>query len=245
MLKNKKTYHFINISIITGVLLLFLLFIQNQKMVNLYHYDGDNQWLTASTIKFVNNWLKDGIINDKFIMYEDFKSIEFENDSREIYNSYPPGCIIPVFIFAKIIGLKEISIQNMKTFIFYEYILCTILIGIFFYFFYYLINFRFRYLIVLIPIFLALIWAYLPFNYYYFRNVYFSDIAIIPISILFLTIELFKHNKSNSRFNEILNLISFLLILIGVLTDYYIISLTFSCFFSRFIFIYKENKWII
>jgi len=102
MQKNKKLYHVINISIIIGILFLFLLFIQNQKIVNLDHYDGDNQWLTASTIKFVNNWLQDGIINDKFIMYEDFKSIEFENDSREIYNSYPPGCIIPVFIFAKI-----------------------------------------------------------------------------------------------------------------------------------------------
>jgi len=245
MKKNKKLYHVINISIITGVLVLFLIFIQNQKIVNLYHYDGDNQWLTASTIKFVNNWLKDGIINDKFIMYEDFKSIEFENDSREIYNSYPPGCIIPVYIFAKIIGLKEISIQNMKSFIFYEYILCSIFIGIFFYIFSYLINFRFRYLIVLFPIILALIWAYLPFNYYYFRNVYFSDIAIIPISILFLTIELVKHNKSNSRFNKILNLISFLLILIGVLTDYYFLSLTFSCFLSRFIFLYKENNNIL
>jgi len=219
-----------------------MIFIQDRKNVNLYHYDGDNQWLTASTIKFVNNWLHDGIIEDQFIMFEDFLSIEFESVNRQIYNSYPPGCVIPVYLYAKIKSLDEISILDLKNFVFFVYTVCAILISIFFYIISCIYNFQLKYVNIILPIILAIIWTFIPFNYYYFRNVYFSDIAIIPISILFLIIELINYKNVNPKFQIFLNLISFILIFIGVFTDYYFLCLAFASFLSRFIFIYIENE---
>ena len=236
-----KIVNIINICIISISILVLLLIFNNKNAINLNHYDGDNQWLSASTIKFVNNWLYDGILNDKFIMYEDYKSIEFENNSREVYNSYPPGCIIPVYLFAKINHLNKITIQNMKDFIFFEYILCAILLGIFFYLFSVLI-FKDKIIKYILPVVLALFWAYLPFNFYYFRNVYFSDIAIIPIAILFLINELLLYNNLNSSNLKLLKLISFVLVFIGVFTDYYFLSLSFACFIIRVLYNYKEYQ---
>jgi len=235
----KYHYHFINLLTISIIITFILVKFRNENLININHYDGDNQWLTASTIKFVNNWLFDGVFNDKFIMYEDFKSIEFENNSRKVYNSYPSGCIIPVYIYAKILNLKELTIKDLKYFIFYEYVICAILYGIFFYIFLYYLKFKIKSLIILLPIILALFWAYLPFNFYYFKNVYFSDIAIIPITIIFLINELLSIIIKN---NKILKVLSFLIVFIGVLTDYYFISLALSCFFFRIIYNYKEDK---
>jgi hypothetical protein len=235
----KYHYHFINLLTISIIITFILVKFRNENLINLNHYDGDNQWLTASTIKFVNNWLYDGVINDKFIMYEDFKSIEFENSSRKVYNSYPPGCIIPVYIYSKLLNLKELTIKDLKYFIFYEYIICAILFGIFFYIFLFYLKFKIKSLIILLPIILALFWAYLPFNFYYFKNVYFSDIAIIPITIIFLINELLRKISKN---NIILKVLSFLIVFIGVLTDYYFISLALSCFCIRIIYNYKEDK---
>lgn len=66
--------------------------------------DGHNQWLTGSTVKFVDNWLEDGILNDGFLMLERPKSIESNFVSfRDIYASYPSGAIIPVYLMKLVI----------------------------------------------------------------------------------------------------------------------------------------------
>jgi hypothetical protein len=65
---------------------------------------GAHIWLSASTVKFVNNWLKEGPIKLKFIMYEYPDSIEFNSlAERSAYISYPPGAIIPPYILAKLL----------------------------------------------------------------------------------------------------------------------------------------------
>ena len=80
--------------------------------VDLQNFDDAGQWPTASALKFVNNWLTDGIINDNFIMYEDFASVEFEKNLRNTYVSYPSGSIIPLFLAA--IGSSQYAGSLMK-----------------------------------------------------------------------------------------------------------------------------------
>jgi hypothetical protein len=55
-------------------------------------------WLSASTVKFVNNWLQEWPLKLHFIMYEYPDSIEFNSlAERGAYISYPPGAMVPIY----------------------------------------------------------------------------------------------------------------------------------------------------
>jgi len=77
--------------------------------------DTHHQWLSGSTLKFVNNWFEEGPVSLKFGMIENPNSIEFPTLlSRGPYPSYPPGTIIPVYVLAKIMGRELTPSLLMK-----------------------------------------------------------------------------------------------------------------------------------
>lgn len=57
-----------------------------------------HQWLTASTLKFTENWRIDGIFNDYGLMLEYPKTIERQTiEAREPYLSYLPGAPLAIY----------------------------------------------------------------------------------------------------------------------------------------------------
>ncbi len=63
-----------------------------------------HQWLTGSTLKFVDNWKHDGLWNDRALMLEYPRSIERPTlTSRGIYPSYLSGAALEIFTVSQIV----------------------------------------------------------------------------------------------------------------------------------------------
>ncbi len=65
--------------------------------------DSHHQWLTASTLIFVENWQLDGFWNDKGLMLQYPGTIDRSSlNNREPYMSYAQGSALEVYLFARL-----------------------------------------------------------------------------------------------------------------------------------------------
>lgn len=204
-----------------------------------FHVDLQNansifEKITAFSAMVVNNWLIDGITHDKFVMHGDFPSIEFEkNKNRKLYLSYPPGAFVPLYLVAKIAGKEEISTGFVKRFVQFEYYLAILLLGLLFYICLMVLKIQFRPLVIILPIILSSLWAFLPFNFYFMRNVYFADEAVVLLFIIFLIIEILLYSKQFEKWVIPLHIISAVVLIIGMLTEYLFFFIVFVTFCVR------------
>jgi len=65
----------------TVMIMIFISFVV--IFVCIYPVDFDNMggmhsWLSAATIKYVNQWLEEGALHNHFTCYESFPSVEFQ-----------------------------------------------------------------------------------------------------------------------------------------------------------------------
>lgn len=102
--------------VITGIVLFMFVTVMFAVSVNMRKEYKDyvsldhHQHLTATSVAFTNNWLDDGIFHDHFAMMANPDSVEFSTlKDRSFYDSYPSGCIIPLYVLAKLSGTKEIT----------------------------------------------------------------------------------------------------------------------------------------
>lgn len=221
----KKYKSMMDVIIVSIGLWLFAIMPLNTVPVD---FKNGKQWLTPASQTIVNIWLIEGIVHDNFIMYKDFASVEFENNNnRNAYVSYPPGTLIPLYCIAKIIGAKEVSVRFVKSFVQFEYYLSIFILGIFFYVCLQFIEIKSRLLKIALSIIFSLFWAFLPSNVYYMKNEYFSDQAIILLSIIFFYIETLFSNKKFKEKGTLLQILSCIVMFAGVLTDYYFFCIAF------------------
>jgi hypothetical protein len=254
----KRIENIKNIAIIIISLFAFSIIPLNLIPADMKNADNYNEWVTASSLRIVNSWLTDGIIKDNFVMYEDFASVEFENNNnRSAYVSYPPGSLIPLFLSARIIGKEEISVAFIKTFAQYQYYFSVLFLALFFYACLITLELKSRPLIILLPIALSTLWSFLPFNVYYMKNVFFSDQAVIPLSIIFFSVEVLLYNRRLAQYKKPLQAFSAIIIFVGLLSDYYFFPIVAVVCLSRIInafqnrpdksFLYKvlSDTWMI
>jgi hypothetical protein len=210
-----------------------------------YDIQGKYIWLSASTVNFVNNWLKEGPVNLRFIMYEFPASIEFTGYAqRSAYISYPPGAMLPVYILAKVLNKAEIQVSFVKYFLILKFLLDTILVGLIFYsiFMIVLVEKRRNWALFASLVF-ALGWMLLPINLYYLRNVYFSDHCVITVVLFFTLLEICgEHFSKKSLFFRCLYAcFMFFIALYGVLTDYYFLFVLFIAWLAKIIPMFKNK----
>lgn len=220
--------HILNISIIF-IILSIIVIIPLQLFPKIK--DTYPHWLTSSTVKFTNNWLKDGVINDKFIMWEDFKSVEITNN-RIFYVSYPPGTIVPVYTAAKLLNKKEIDFNFVKKVLKLEYFTLIFLIAFIFYSCLEMLGVKDQLYQITIPVFLASLWSFLPFNYYHMRNVFFSDQLVILYATIFFLLEFYFYYEKN-KWQPVINLLTIVTVFMGCMTDYYFYTIIFVAFCIR------------
>ena len=205
---------------------------------------GTHIWLSASTVKFVNNWLKEGALNLNFIMYEYPDSIEFNNiHEREAYISYPPGTIIPVYLTARLLNRDEIQLGFLKQFLRFKYLADSILIClIIFSFLVIILNYKSDILTYFLSLFFTYVWIILPINLYYLRNVYFSDQMILTVVFFYTLLLIIKQVEIK---NNVLNILHYTLMIItsifGILTDWYFCFVIFISWLVQMLVI-KLNK---
>ncbi|HNY49925.1 MAG TPA: hypothetical protein PLV50_10370 [Smithella sp.] len=232
-MKNKD--HIRNLLAILVCIIIFVIIpVKYTLPINLQNADNYHEELTAFSLNVVNNWLIDGIFSDQFIMYPDYASVEFENNSnRNMYLSYPPGALIPLYLTAKVSGKSEISIELIKHFVQLEYFLSVFVLSLLFYICLNTIEVTSGFLKIFLPVLFAALWAYLPYNIYYMNNVYFADQAVIFLSILFFLIEMALYAKELKKYKVLLQISSGMVMFTGILTDYYFFCIAFVAVFFR------------
>jgi len=209
-----------------------------------YEAQGTYIWLSASTVKFVNNWLKEGPLKLNFIMYEYPDSIEFNSTvERGAYISYPPGAIIPPYILAKLLHKSEIQVGFIKQFLKIKFLFDTLLVCLVFYsIFRVTLRLSHRNMIVITSIVLSLSWMCLPINLYYLRNVFFADQCIITVVLFFVLLEICNEYFSKKPTVKYLYQgFKFILSMYGVLTDWYFLFVLFVSWLVKIIPLIKSK----
>jgi len=209
-----------------------------------YEAQGTHIWLSASTVKFVNNWLKEGALKLNFIMYEYPDSIEFNNTAeRGAYISYPPGTIFPPYILAKLLHKSEIQVGFIKQFLKMKFLLDTLLVCLIIYSIFRVTLRLSRYNMAIISsIVLSLSWMCLPINLYYLRNVYFADQCIITVVLFFILLEIYDEYFSKEPLLKYLYLgFKFILSMYGVLTDWYFLFVLFVSWLVKIVPLIKSR----
>lgn len=190
--------------------------------------------VSASTIKFVNQWLEEGALKLHFTCYEYFDSIEFHTLSERCpYVSYPSGSTFLIWILAKLMGRQHIGISFLKH-------VQAIFLGIevlaaasFAYCFLSHSGFARKAEKMIMSVGVAIAWLYLPGTAWYLSNVLYADQVVILYIMLFVLSEYIKDVTNNNRVNAFMRICSLGIIYVGVLTDYYFWIFVFCIFVAK------------
>ena len=192
---------------------------------------GVHSWLSASTLKFVNNWLEESPQNLHFINFESPNSIEFNDlEERCPYISYPSGSTLFVYIFARLFGKTQIDISFLKHLQNVLFLLEILLFAIFVYRFLGKIGIKSDVERSVVSLFSAGFWMWLPTNVWYLANIYFTDQCVILFVMAFLLVEYESYWCKSKVSSILLNVIKSFLIFAGILMDYYFWILAFVAF---------------
>lgn len=234
-----------NLLIITIVIVTFFCAINEQFASEAkFTFGGQQSWLSGSTIKFVNQWLKEGAWNLKFTSYENPASIEFPTlESRDPYLSYPPGTVFLVTLLAKLANKKIINIYFVKQIDIFLYCLDAIFLSFICYVFFRNFHIKSRWIHIGVPIITSIFWILLPANTYYLNNVLYADQVVLFPVFLFTLLELLSlfYSKNKKIFLEFLKA---LIVFSGALIEYYFWIVVFIAFVSRMIqlIVLREDK---
>lgn len=217
---------------IVGIVILTGFFAMCLKVVVPFDADnfyGQHSWLSGSTIKFVNNWLKEGAANLNFTSYEYPESIERTSiDERGAYLSYPTGEVFFVYVFAKATGHNQIDISFLRKFQTVWFWLEAVLIYIFVWLFMRR-TIKSEHLIenALFALCTSALWLLMPTCMYYLANVYFSDQCVILWVIAYTLASYIRWTSENKKAPSV---VCILLLFSGILIDYYFWILAFFMF---------------
>ena len=189
--------------------------------------EPSHEWLTASTVKFATNWYREGALNLNFVMYEDIKSIENLEKDRELYPSYPPGTVVPIFLISKIMG-SEPSVNLVMAYNLLNHVLISIIIFSVLFFLGKTSGIS-RHSTTTFSLLAACSYLLLPVPLYWHQNVFFSDQAILLPFIAYIALELSEKRDSSKS----LRLIQHTVACWGILTDWLFFFVLLSVYLKR------------
>lgn len=203
----------------------------------------NHQWLTASTIKFAQNWLAENPFKLYFLQLENPNSIEFTQLSdRGIYLSYPVGAILPVYLLS-LLNSSEVSPKVvMAVNLINQYLIAlTLAYTLFFLLLKTKIQKKFSFLLA---IFSGITYIFLPGNLYWHQNTYYADQAVMLPFVLFICIEMIlKYVNIRPPLAKFLRVIQILTAFYGGLCDYLFYCVGAILFLKRLIFKeFGDNK---
>ena len=192
---------------------------------------NDHQILTAETLKFTENWYREGPVNLRFAMLENPKSIEFPTlSSRTPYTSYLPGAIVPIYLISKLKGHDPTPSMIMKYNLINHFLIAFFLSLLIFFFLRQLnVDYINSFLFATLPIFLELL---LPGPLYWHQNVFFSDQAVILPFVLFIFLEVIRQ-RATDKILMFINIFQYFLMFYGILTDWFFVFVIFVVYIKR------------
>lgn len=192
-----------------------------------------NEWLTGASIKFTNMWIRENPFKLGFGMFFNPNSIEFNDlKSREVYSSYPPGTIIPLYFLGLIKG--EVDSNAIMIFNLLNHFFISLTLGLIIFFFLIKINFGYlkSFLLSIIPITFYIL---SPVTLYFHHIVYFSDIAIILPFALYIFLEVLR-DYDNRVIKKVAGILSSIVLFCGIFTDYFFVFIALAVYIKRLIF---------
>ena len=209
----------------------FLVSFKTVFKIDYSNNQGTHSWLSASTLKFVNNWLEENPQNLHFVNFESPNSIEFNDlEERGPYISYPSGSTLFVYIFARLFGKTQIDISFLKHLQTIFFLLEVLLFAIFVYRFLGKVGIKSDVERSVVSLFSAGFWMWLPTNVWYLANIYFADQCVILFVMAFLIVEYENYWCKSKVSSILLNITKSFLIFAGALIDYYFWILAFVAF---------------
>lgn len=179
-----------------------------------------HQWLSGSTVKFTRNWYREGAFELRFLMLERPRSIESPDiASRQVYLSYPPGTLLPVYALARLAGREPDASLVMAWNLANQFLIALMLAGLT----YWLLRERFRLdaasavLAGLIP---AVIYLLPPAPMYWHQNVFFSDQAVMLWFVAFVVLEGVRRYPRQRTLDRGLAVLQGGVMFLGTLTDW-------------------------
>lgn len=226
--------------VIVGSVILFLISAFWIEPVCFERWD-ESFWCSGSTIKFVNSWLQEGALQLRFLMFENPASIEFADlAARGPYVSYPSlSCVIP-YLIARLCNMSQIDAVFIRKVAIGMFGLDTIMVSLISLMIgKYCTSIKNSMLLVYGAVGMGFWWSMLPASQYFLKNIFFADEAILFWIYLMVLLELYMetHQDINVlKWKKYLFItVRFIVILVGMWTDYYFWVFMFIACLLRFI----------
>ncbi len=217
------------------VTITFAVSLNMRSEYNNYASEGHHHHLTATSVIFTNNWLDDGIFSDHFAMMANPDSAEFETlKDRSFYDSYPPGCILPLYFLANVSGRDRITFGFVQKWDLFNQYMNTLLLAFLVYLLFLKIKIHpaIGLLAAVTPTFVNI---FMPSPFYFYHSVYFSDQAVLLPFILTIFLEFLRMCAEEEKPRKIISVIQGVVMFFGALTDYLFLCLVLVIYVKRLI----------
>ncbi len=233
MNRDKKTTLLCLIALVVIASLLFGLSVR-QRAQHVGELGGNLAgWMTAGTNVYAANWFREGPLTLCFAMYWTPASIETPDAKRNVYISFPPGAVLPVYALAKCIGHPPTPTLLILYDLFNQYALTIVLAFIVF------LAVRRIGLSAgpatafsIVPI---VFYLWLPGPFYEHVMGYFGDQAVLLPAAIYLLLELVRRGMDSAKGKRVVDVAQGLLSFYGVLTDWFFVFILFAVFLHRLI----------
>lgn len=232
VLKRPVIFGLVVIFIVTLLMFSVSAFMRSDQFgkLNLEHHNH----LTGSTVIFAANWYNENPFSLGFKMYYLGKSIDAQTpEKRFVYDTYPPGAIIPIYLISVISRTPPNPAMVMGYNLFGHFWTAFLLAAALFLT---LRRIRFNYICsILLSFVTAAIVLFMPQTMYYLQTVFFSDQAVILPFAALIFLEVARDLAYNSKHKRILDILEWIVIFYGVFTDWLFVFVCVVLFVKRLI----------
>jgi len=190
-------------------------------------------WLTAGAMMWVRFWYLESPLKLRFGLYLDPDSIEFPTlESRDVYTSYPPGAILPIYALSKLTG-REPSMAIMMAYNLFCHFTIAVLLSLLVFAFLRGIGASYvdASLLAAIPIVVEL---FLPAPMFHHQTSYFHDLSVLPIFVAYVFLEFFRDRTRHPGRRKALSFVQTVIAFFGILSDWLFAFAALCLYAKRF-----------
>ena len=193
-----------------------------------------HQWLSGCTLKWSKNWYREGVFHDRFSLLENPPSIEFPTiESRVPYVSYPPGCVLPVYLLSCAMR-QEPTVAMVMGWNLASHFLIAVLLGLIAY----VALFRAGmspWNALAFSISAPCLELFFPAPFYNHQNVYAMDMAVILPFVAALLLETLRSAAPKGRWLFAIDVLLWCALFVGYLTDWLMVFVGITIYVKRLV----------
>lgn len=189
-------------------------------------------WLTSATLLCSREWYQEGPWHLRFGLVLDPNSIESPDlASREVYCSYPPGVILPIYALSQVLR-REPSLKMLMAYGLFNHLAISVLLSFIAFFFVRRCGFGpiNASLLASIPV---VAFLFLPSPFYEFQMGYLHDLAVLLPFAAYVFLECVRDQTTSMRARTILSWLQGLVAFFGILCDWLFAFVVFSLYMKR------------